>query len=118
MSQLFTTTHKGKGPFKLVAEFMNLVGMLFNNFKVYGYGRITMTPQGIKLYIDSGTGITGRTQNGAESDINTDSTKPWVRYRKSTFAFSEETVGPTVPTDPDYIYFKKANWGGGEIVIQ
>ena len=66
----------------------------------------------------SSTSITGRAQNGAETDVNTDTTKPWVRYRKSTFAFSEETVGPSVPTDPDYIYFKKSNWGGGEIVIQ
>ena len=66
----------------------------------------------------SSSTITGRAENGAETNVNTDTDKPWVRYRKSTFAFSEETVGPSVPTDPDYIYFKKSNWGGGEIVIQ
>ena len=70
------------------------------------------------VILGDGSGITGRAQNGAETDVDTDTAKPWVRYRKSTFAFSEETVGPTVPTDPDYIYFEKANWGGGEIVIQ
>jgi len=66
----------------------------------------------------SSSSITGRAINGAETDCNTDTAKPWVRYRKSTYAFSEETVGPAVPCDPDYIYFRKANWYGGEIVIQ
>jgi hypothetical protein len=64
------------------------------------------------------TDITGRAENGAETNCNTDTAKPWVRYRKSTFTFSEETAGPTVPCDPDYIYFRKSKWGGREIVIQ
>lgn len=80
------------------------------------HGNMPVGPLGDDL--GDSSGITGRAVNGAETDCATDSTKPWVRYRKSTYAFSEETVGPAVPCDPDYIYFRKANWYGGEIVIQ
>jgi len=126
MSQLFTTTHKGKGPFKLVAEFMNLVGMLFNNFKVFGYGRVTMTPQGMTLYIDGTplpwskihlstrmTGAAEATIQGGSFWVGTNaavtlatSTRTilhdlqylWLEYDFDTNALTLELPGTSLPT--------------------
>lgn len=71
------------------------------------------------LFEEAGTGggILCRAPNGAETDGNASPEKPWIKYTKSTFKFSEETSGPAVPCNPDTAWFKKENWYGGEIVI-
>ena len=46
------------------------------------------------------------------TELNEDSSKPWVKFSKQTFAFTEEIGPPSDPFPADEYWFRKAGVSG------
>lgn len=117
MARLFKS-YEGAGAFAEIAEFMTTVGRMLDNLRVYG-GTSRVTKDAISLYLDDAAAFSGRawSPDGRKTTgLDSDSAKPWVKFDKTTYVFSEQAGPPSYPWPDTEVWFEKA-YTYGDIVI-
>jgi len=104
-------------------QFADLSAKLNRNFdrieaalSEYGVSMTTMGPHKRRVLTRAGSGVfsgTAYAPNGhPTTGLSSDSTKQWVKFKKGTFAFTQEVGPPSDPCPADEYWFRKSGVAG------
>ena len=113
----FPENFTGDGRFKAIAEYLNQLSRVLNNFHIIRGGDSLMTKEFLRLRITPGAvgvAFDGVVYLGGVkfTGLNTSSNLPWVRVNVRTGSVQENAGPAPTPFPPDEVWYEKAKQFG------
>lgn len=109
------TKWKGRGPFGIIANWMNTVGKQINGIEMLDGGSVQVRHDGIWFRMGGAGGQfsgTAYVVGVPTTGLNSDGTKPYVKCNLATGVATEDAGPMPNPFDHDEEWFEKANTYG------
>lgn len=119
---LLRTNWKGFGKWKVVADFMSLIGRLFNGIR--GENGVEVRNEGLEIIISGSGGGAARFSGVAYvagtriENLNSDSASPWVRVNLYDGTAVQHSGPPPNPFPPGEEWYAKASTAGDIHVLR